>query len=313
MFQHNELQRFRSGFQTKGAVNQEVVFSCGWSGSRCTARGKPIVRSSDMYVGQEVQAGTIRLQAQPNQLLHSTAHLTPRRRYGRQFHCRPSRLRTQPLHAASDLRVGHQVPPLHILSCSGCPTRAARSGSAAFARIEQSLFTTVLHNGSEHVPLRAELSIASVKDRPPATSSTARAAASVIVAAARAARAHQRPWFARQHQAVVGYLVARREAAVTRLECVPGREHPLALHARRRVCHGVAMCSRLAYSGAVEDLQQRAAQARFASRVDARARRSSVGSRLRAVGERAGSEAEVTSIECSRARTGHRSRVATRV
>ena len=69
-----------------------------------------------MYVGQEGQAGTIRRQVQPNQLLHSTAHLTPRRRCGRQLHCRPSRLRIWPLHAASDPRVGHQVPPLNVLS-----------------------------------------------------------------------------------------------------------------------------------------------------------------------------------------------------
>jgi hypothetical protein len=53
-------------------------------------------------------------------------------------------------------------------------------------RIEQSLFTAVLLNSSEHVPLRAEFSIASLKDRQPASSSAARAAASVIVASARA-------------------------------------------------------------------------------------------------------------------------------
>ncbi len=61
----------RAGSQTRsvatGTPNGEVVFSRGWSGSRCTARGEPIVRSSHMYVGQEVQAVTIRRQttAQP--------------------------------------------------------------------------------------------------------------------------------------------------------------------------------------------------------------------------------------------------------
>ncbi len=61
----------------------------------------------------------------------------------------PFALPSRPLHAASDPRVGHQVPPLHVLSCSGCPTRTARSGSAAYARIDQSLFTTVLHVACE--------------------------------------------------------------------------------------------------------------------------------------------------------------------
>ena len=82
------------------------------------------MRSSHMYVGQEVQAVTIRRQVQPNQLLYSTAHLTPRRRYGRQLHCRPSRLRTRPLHAASDPRVGHQISALGVLSCSAVPNQS---------------------------------------------------------------------------------------------------------------------------------------------------------------------------------------------
>jgi hypothetical protein len=174
------------------APHREVVFSCGWSSSHCTARGEPIVRSSHMYVGQEGQAVTIRRQVPPNQLLHSTANLTRRRRCGRQLHCRPSRLRTRPLHAASDPRVGHQVPPLHVLSCSGCPTRTARPGSATLLRIEQSLFTAVPLLGSEQVPLRAEWVMASIDARSPATSSAARAAAPVIVAATRAERPHQR-------------------------------------------------------------------------------------------------------------------------
>ncbi len=97
------------------------MFSRGRSVSRCTACGEPIVRSSHVYVGQEVQAVTIRRQIPPNQLLHSTAHLTPRRRCGRQLHCRPSRLRTRPLHAASDPRVGHQISALGVLSCSAMP------------------------------------------------------------------------------------------------------------------------------------------------------------------------------------------------
>jgi hypothetical protein len=59
-----------------GTSHQAFVFSCRWSSSRCTARGEPIVRSAHMYVGQEVQAVTIRRQttAQPAIPLDGKSH-----------------------------------------------------------------------------------------------------------------------------------------------------------------------------------------------------------------------------------------------
>ncbi len=156
------------------------------------------MRSLHMYVGQEVQAVTIRRQVQPNLCMQPTAICFRRSALRASIALSPFAPPSRPLHAASDTVVGHQVPPLHVLSCSGCPTRTARSGIAAFVRIEQALFTAVLLNGSEHLPLRAEMSIASIRDRWPATSSAARAAAPVIVAASRAEQLHQRPEFARK-------------------------------------------------------------------------------------------------------------------
>ena len=52
-----------------GAWHREVVFSRGWSVAHCTAHGEPIVRSSRMSVGQEVQAGTIRRQTTAQQAI----------------------------------------------------------------------------------------------------------------------------------------------------------------------------------------------------------------------------------------------------
>ncbi len=247
----------------------------------------------------------------PNKLFHWTANLTRRPPLRAPTSLSPFAPPSRPRHAASESRVGHQISALGVLSCSGCPTASERSGRVAFARIEQSLFTAVLLNGSEHVSLRAELSIATNSDRWPATSSAARAAASVIVAAARAEHVHLRPWFARENRAVLGQCFVRGEAAVARLESMPRQKLPLALYACRRVCHGVVLPSCFSYRGAVQERHWRAAQARLASRVIARARRSSIGSRLRAVEELVGSGAETTSIESSHSRSGQRSRIAT--
>jgi hypothetical protein len=113
-----------------GSPHREVVSSCGWLVSRCTAHGEPIVRSSHMYVGQEVQAGTIHRQVQPNLCMQPTAICFRRPTLRAPIPLSPSASPSRPLHAASDAVVGHQVPPLRVLSCSGCPTRTARSGSA---------------------------------------------------------------------------------------------------------------------------------------------------------------------------------------
>ena len=138
-----------------GTSHLEVVCSCGWSSSHCTARDEPIVRSSHMYVGQEVQAVTIHRQVQPNQLLQTTAHLTPRRRYGRQFHCRPSLRRPGLSMPTLILSLGTRSPPLPSYLAQWCPTSTGTSGRAAFGRIEQSLFTAVLNSVSLHGHLNA--------------------------------------------------------------------------------------------------------------------------------------------------------------
>jgi hypothetical protein len=136
-----------------GTPHGYVVFAHGLSSSHCAASGEPIVRSSHMYVGQEVQAVTIRRQttAQPAIPLDGKSHSAAPLRAS--ISLSPFAMPSRPLHAASESHVGHQVPPLHVLSCSGCPTAAERSGRATFACIEQSLFKAVLHSASGHLPL----------------------------------------------------------------------------------------------------------------------------------------------------------------
>ncbi len=90
------------------------------------------MRSSHKYVGQEVQAGTIRRQVPPNQLFHSTAKLTLRRRYGRQFHCRPSLCRPGLSMPRVNRTLGTRSPPLASYLVQLCPTPADGSGRAAF-------------------------------------------------------------------------------------------------------------------------------------------------------------------------------------
>jgi hypothetical protein len=48
--------------------------------------------------------------------------------------------------------LGTKCLPVASYLVQGCPTRTARSGSAAFVLIEQSLFTAVLHQSSGQVP-----------------------------------------------------------------------------------------------------------------------------------------------------------------
>jgi hypothetical protein len=107
-------------FHVTGTSHREIVFSCGWSVSRGTAIGEPIVRSSHMYVGQEVQAGTIRRELPPNQCLQATANLTPRRRYGRQFHCRPALRRPTLSMPRLSPALGTRSPPLasYLAQCA---------------------------------------------------------------------------------------------------------------------------------------------------------------------------------------------------
>jgi hypothetical protein len=150
------------------------------------------VRSSHMNVGPEVQAVTIRRQVPPNQCLHATANLTRRPSLRAPISLSPCASPSRRLHAAREPHVGHQISASTSYLGQGCPTRAARSGSAMLVRIEQSLFTAVPLLASEHVPLRAEWVMASFDARSPATSSAARVAAPVIVAATRAERPHQR-------------------------------------------------------------------------------------------------------------------------
>jgi hypothetical protein len=142
------------------------------------------VRSSHMYVGPEVQAVTIRRQVPPNLCMQPTAMCFRRSALRAPISLSPSAPPSRPLHAASDTVVGHQVPPITFYLVQGCPTPAERSGRAAFTCIGQSLFTAVLHGGSGHVPLHAEMAARVVELRVPATASAARAAAPVIVAAA---------------------------------------------------------------------------------------------------------------------------------
>jgi hypothetical protein len=98
-----------------------VVFSCGWSVSRCTARGEPIVRSSHMYVGQEVQAGTIRRQVQPNLCMQPTAICFRRPALRAPIPLSPCAPPSRPLRASADTVVGHQISALGVLSCSPVP------------------------------------------------------------------------------------------------------------------------------------------------------------------------------------------------
>ena len=51
--------------------------------------------------------------------------------------------------------LGTKCLPLTSYLVQGCPTRTARSGRAAFGRIEQSLFTAVLNSVSLHGHLNA--------------------------------------------------------------------------------------------------------------------------------------------------------------
>jgi hypothetical protein len=151
------------------------------------------VRSSHMYVGQEVQSVTIHRQttAQPATPHDGQSHSAAPLRAS--IALSPCASPSRPLHAACDPHVGHQVPPRNVLSCSGCPTVADSSGRAAFSCIEQSQFTAMPRRSSEAMPLHAEWGVSCFRARWPATSPAARAAAPVIVAAARAGIVRQRP------------------------------------------------------------------------------------------------------------------------
>jgi hypothetical protein len=118
------------------------------------------VRSSHMYVGQEVQAGTIRRQttAQPAIPLDGQTHSAAALRAS--ISLSPFAPPSRPLHAASESHVGHQFSAPGVLSCSVCPTAAEGSGRATLMCIEYSLFEAVLLLGSESVPTRAESSSA---------------------------------------------------------------------------------------------------------------------------------------------------------
>jgi hypothetical protein len=117
----------------------------------------------------------------PNQLFHWTSNLTLRRRYGRQFHCRPSLRRpglfTPPVNRA----LGTKCLPVTFYLVQGCPTRAARSGRTTFVRIEQSLFTAVPPRCSENATLRTQWAIGCVDARRPIRRSAARAVAPAMV------------------------------------------------------------------------------------------------------------------------------------
>ncbi len=101
------------------------------------------MRSSHMYVGQEVQAGTIHLQttAQPAIPLDGQTHSAAPLRAS--ISLSPFALPSLPLLAASESRVGHQISALNVLSCSLCPTASERSGRAAFRLLGRSPFATV--------------------------------------------------------------------------------------------------------------------------------------------------------------------------
>ncbi len=94
------------------------------------------MRSSHMYVGQEVQAVTIRRQVQPNLCMQPTAISFRRSALRAPIPLSPFAPPSRPLHAASDTVVGRQISALGVLSCSVCPTTAERSGRATFAYIE---------------------------------------------------------------------------------------------------------------------------------------------------------------------------------
>ncbi len=79
------------------------------------------MRSSHMYVGQEVQAGTIRRQttAQPAIPLDGQTHSAAALRAS--ISLSPFAPPSRPLHAASESHVGHQISALGVLSCSEVP------------------------------------------------------------------------------------------------------------------------------------------------------------------------------------------------
>jgi hypothetical protein len=114
------------------------------------------VRSSHMYVGPEGQAVTIHRQVRPNLCMQPTAICFRRSALRAPIALPPCAPPPRPLHAAPDTVVGHQVPPLNVLSCSGCPTVAERSGCAAFSCTERWLFTAVPCRDNEALPLLTE-------------------------------------------------------------------------------------------------------------------------------------------------------------
>ena len=79
-----------------------IASLCGLSASLCTALGDPIVRSSHMYVGQDVQAGTIHRQVQPNLRMQPTAICFRRSALRAPIPLTPFALPSRPLHAAAD-------------------------------------------------------------------------------------------------------------------------------------------------------------------------------------------------------------------
>jgi hypothetical protein len=79
------------------------------------------VRSSHMYVGQEVQAVTIHREVQPNLCMQPTAICFWRSALRAPIPLSPSAPPSRPLHAASDTVVGHQISALGVLSCSAVP------------------------------------------------------------------------------------------------------------------------------------------------------------------------------------------------
>ncbi len=97
------------------------VFTDGVAVLRCTASGQPIVRSSHMFVGQEVQAVTIHRQIQPNLCMQPTAICFRRPALRAPIPLSPFASPSRPLHAAADTVVGHQISALAVLSCSVVP------------------------------------------------------------------------------------------------------------------------------------------------------------------------------------------------
>jgi hypothetical protein len=80
--------------------------------SRCTASGEPIVRSSHMYVGQEVQAVTIRRQVQPNLCMQPTAICFRRSALRAPIPLSPSAPPCRPPMPRLILSLGTRSPPL---------------------------------------------------------------------------------------------------------------------------------------------------------------------------------------------------------